>query len=75
MKWGKDPNKRTPFGVWLDEKEIFQVEVAKMSGLSDSILSKLCNDHTYKPTYIVCRKLSSGLQTLGYAVRYEDFWY
>jgi hypothetical protein len=43
MKWGKDPNKRTVFGVWLDEKGMFQTEVAKASKLSDEIISIMCN--------------------------------
>jgi putative transcriptional regulator len=74
MKWGKDPEKRTKFGVWLDENEIFQNEVANASGLSNSIISALCNDKEYKPTYLVYRKLKSGLEKIGYEVRYEDFW-
>jgi hypothetical protein len=74
MKWGKDPNKRTIFGVWLDEKGIFQTEVAEVSGLSDSIVSKLCNDYSYKPTYMIFRKLMRGLGELVYEIEYEDFW-
>jgi hypothetical protein len=74
MKWGKNPEKRTKFGVWLDRNEIFQHEMAKASGLSDSIISALCNDHEYKPTYLVYRKLKSGLEEMGYLVIYEDFW-
>jgi hypothetical protein len=68
MKWGKDPEKRTKFGVWLDEKEIFQNEIAKASGLSGSIISALCNDHEYSPSYLVYRKVKSGLEMLGYEV-------
>jgi predicted XRE-type DNA-binding protein len=74
MKWGKDPEKRTKFGVWLDQNGIFQNQVAGASGLSSSIISALCNDHEYKPTYIVLRKLKSGLERRGYEVRNEDFW-
>jgi predicted XRE-type DNA-binding protein len=74
MRWGKDPEKRTKFGVWLDKKEIFQTEVAKASGLDDSAISRLCNKHSSKPTYLVFRKLRSGLEEMGYQVRYEDFW-
>jgi hypothetical protein len=74
MKWGKDPKKRTKFGVWLDEREIFQTEVAKAAGISDGIISIMSNDHLYKPSYLVCRKLRSGLEKMGYEVLYEDFW-
>jgi predicted XRE-type DNA-binding protein len=74
MKWGKDPNKRTKFGLWLDENEIFQREVADASGLSNSIISALCNDHEYKPSYLVYRKLKSGLKKLGYDIEGRDFW-
>jgi hypothetical protein len=74
MKWGKDPEKRTPFGVWLDENEIFQNEFAKASGLSNSIISALCNDHEYRPSYLVYRKLKSGLEMLRHEVEFEDFW-
>jgi hypothetical protein len=73
MKWGKDPEKRTKFGVWLDEKGIFQTEVAKAAGISDSILSALCNDHEYKPSYLVYRKLRRGLEKMGYEARYGYF--
>jgi hypothetical protein len=74
VKWGKDPGKRTKFGVWLDEKEIYQTEVAKASEISDSILSALCNDQEYKPSYLVYRKLRRGLEKMGYEVRNEEFW-
>lgn len=66
MKWGKDPNKRTPFGLWLDEKEIFQTEVAESSGISDGTMSVMCNDHEYKPSYLVYRKLRFGLGKFGF---------
>jgi hypothetical protein len=46
MKWGKDPEKRTKFGVWVDQRGIFQVEVTKASGLSNQIISTLCNKKT-----------------------------
>jgi predicted transcriptional regulator len=74
MKWGKDPEKRTKFGRWLDENEIFQTEVARACDLSDSIISALCNDHSYKPSYLVYRKLRNGLEKMGYGVDNEDFW-
>jgi predicted XRE-type DNA-binding protein len=75
MKWGKDPNQRTAFGVWLDQKEIFQKEVANASGLGDSVISNMCNDHTYKPTYLVFRKLETGLEKLGLpTIKNRDFW-
>jgi hypothetical protein len=74
MKWGKDPEKRTKFGVWLDEREIFQTEVAKVSGISDGIISIMCNDHSYRPSYLVYRKLSSGVEKLGYELKFGYFW-
>jgi hypothetical protein len=75
MKWGKDPEKRTKFGVWLDDREVYQNQVVKASGLSsNSILSVLCSDLLYKPSYLVYRKLKSGLEKMGYPdIRYEDF--
>jgi hypothetical protein len=74
MKWGKDPEKRTKFGVWVDENEIFQTDVAKASDLTDKTISVLCNDHEYKPTYIVFWKLKSGLEKMGYDIGIEYFW-
>jgi hypothetical protein len=75
MKWGKDPNKRTSFGVWLDEQGIFQIQVSRASNLSDSTVSAICNDHTYKPSYLVFRKLKSGLEKLcDLDIKFEDFW-
>jgi hypothetical protein len=75
MKWGKDPDRRTPFGVWLDQQGIFQTEVAKASDLADSLISVMCNDRTYKPSYLIYRKLKAGLDILGYpGIKYDDFW-
>jgi hypothetical protein len=73
MKWGKDPEKRTVFGRWLDENGVFQNEMAKASGLSNSIISALCNDSEYKPSYMVYRKLRIGLDKMGYDIEGEDF--
>jgi hypothetical protein len=53
MKWGKDPDIRTPIGIWLDKEGIFQTEVAKASNLADSLISVMCNEHTYKPSYLI----------------------
>jgi hypothetical protein len=75
LKWGKDHNIRTIFGVWLDERNIYQTEVAKACDLADSLISVLCNDHTFKPSYLIYRKLRSGLEALGYpGIKYDDFW-
>jgi diaminopimelate decarboxylase len=74
MKWGKDPKKRTKFGVWLDEKEIYQNEIVKASGLSNSIISALCNDKSYQPKYNTFVRLRIGLEKMGYQVQYEYFW-
>jgi hypothetical protein len=74
MKWGKDPDKRTKFGLWLDEKGIFQTEVAKACDLNDTMVSILCNNHEYKPGYLVYRKLKKGLKKMGYDIEGEEFW-
>jgi hypothetical protein len=45
------------------------------SGLGDSVISTMCNDHTYKPSYLIFRKLRSGLEVLGYpGMKYDDLW-
>jgi hypothetical protein len=75
MKWGKDPDQRARFGLWLDVRNITQTEVSSASGLGDSIISTMCNDHTYKPSYLTFRKLKVGLGILGYPeIKYDDFW-
>jgi hypothetical protein len=74
MKWGKDPDNRTPFGIWLDQEGIFQTEVAKASGLSESVISMMCNKDIYRPSYLIFRKIKVGLAKLGYTDIKYDFW-
>lgn len=74
MKWGKDPEKRTKFGVWLDKREVFQIEVAQASGLSNTVISAACNDKNYQPRYNTFVCLRIALEKMGYQVEYGDFW-
>ncbi|PER25379.1 helix-turn-helix domain-containing protein [Bacillus cereus] len=72
MKLGKKD--RTKFGRWLDNQGIFQAELENKSNLSRATISKLCNDHTYRPKFSTVVKITKGLKKLGKDVNEDDFW-
>ncbi|WP_202080637.1 helix-turn-helix domain-containing protein [Caldalkalibacillus salinus] len=76
MLWGKDPKKRTKFGRFLDERDIYQKDFAEASGISNKTVSKLCKDPLYTPRYVQFMKIKKGFENLGLdPIEYEDFWW
>lgn len=59
---GKD---RTKFGRWLDRKEITQIELEELSGLSRRTISRLCNDESYRPKFSTVTRIKKALKQLG----------
>lgn len=59
---GKD---RTKFGRWLDRKEITQIELEELSGLSRRTISRLCNDKEYRPKFATVTRIKKALKQLG----------
>lgn len=56
---------RTKFGRWLDRKDITQLELEKLSGLSRRTISRLCNDEEYRPKFATVTRIKKALGKLG----------
>lgn len=65
---------RTKFGRFLDKNGISQKEIEKKAKLSRATVSRLCNDHTYKPKISTATKITRGLNKLGKNVDEREFW-
>lgn len=59
---GKD---RTKFGRWLDRKDITQIELEELSGLSRRTISRLCNDKEYRPKFSTVTRIKAALKRIG----------
>jgi DNA-binding XRE family transcriptional regulator len=64
---------RTKFGRWLDKKEITQVEIEELSGLSRRTISRLCNDEEYRPKIETVTKIKKALHKLNHNVPDDYF--
>ncbi|MDQ0270706.1 transcriptional regulator with XRE-family HTH domain [Cytobacillus purgationiresistens] len=64
---------RTKFGRWLDKKEITQIEIEELSGLSRRTVSRLCNDEDYQPKYSTVSRVRYALKKLGESVTDDYF--
>ncbi|KQL18870.1 helix-turn-helix domain-containing protein [Cytobacillus solani] len=67
---GKD---RTKFGRWLDRKEITQIELEELSGLSRRTISRLCNDKEYTPKFSTVTRIKKALKKIGESVPDDYF--
>lgn len=65
---------RSKFGRWLDRQGISQAELVDKSKLSRATISKLCNDHTYKPKFSTITQIIKGLKKLDKNINENDFW-
>jgi hypothetical protein len=75
LLWGKDPNRRTKFGRLLDVHEVYQNQFAEASGLSQSVVSKLCNDRSYKPRLNQMVLIRMGLEKLKISCKsFDELW-
>jgi DNA-binding XRE family transcriptional regulator len=65
---------RSKFGKWVDENGIVQTEIAKQSGLSNTTISKMCNDENYVPKWETWIKVQKVLKSWGHNVERKDFF-
>lgn len=65
---------RTKFGKWLDKQGITQAELEGKSKLSRATISKMCNDHSYRPKFSTVVQITKGLKKLGKNINENDFW-
>lgn len=72
LKLGK--TNRSKFGKWLDRQGISQAELGEKSKLSRATISKLCNDHTYRPKFSTVVQITKGLRKLGKNIKEDEFW-
>ncbi|WP_371932657.1 helix-turn-helix domain-containing protein [Bacillus carboniphilus] len=62
---------RTKFGRWLDQNEISQIDLEKVTNLSRGTISSICNNENYRPKYSTICKIENGLKKLGKEVDME----
>ena len=66
---------RTIFGKWIDQKRIFQKEVQDETGLSQPIVTQLCNNPDYLPSSNTKKKILLFVRNRGWkGVRQDDLW-
>lgn len=65
--------KRTKFGKFIDRKEITQIELERLTGLSRGTISKLCNDDDYRPKISTVSRIKKALKQLGESVPDDYF--
>lgn len=65
---------RTKFGRWLDKKEVSQIEIEELSGLSRRTISRLCNDKGYSPRYSTIADVKKALKRLGVELPPDDYF-
>ncbi|QWI72996.1 helix-turn-helix transcriptional regulator (plasmid) [Bacillus mycoides] len=66
---------KSPFGKWLDKQEISQKDVSEKAMLSKAIISRICNDPTYKPKISTIVQITKGLNKLGKPIQKDEFWF
>ena len=57
--------KRTKFGRFIDREGIKQIEIEERAGLGRATISRLCNDHEYRPKFETVQKVRKALRELG----------
>lgn len=65
---------RTKFGKFIDRKEITQIEMERLTGLSRGTISKLCNDKGYRPKLSTVSKIKKALKQLGEQAPPDDYF-
>lgn len=66
--------KRSKFGMWLDEKELSQLEMSRRSGVSQPTVNALATGDVHKPTRLTSRKLLKAIQEIDPDVEFGDLW-
>lgn len=64
---------RSKFGKFIDRKEISQIEIEELTGLSRGTISKLCNDADYRPKQSTIAKIKKAMKQLGEEVSDDYF--
>ncbi|MDY7519221.1 helix-turn-helix transcriptional regulator [Bacillus thuringiensis] len=73
MSWFKKP--RSKLGKFIDKHNLKQVDIAKVSGLRESTVSRLANIDSVSPSMKNANKIVNALRKLtGKNVNNTDFW-
>lgn len=73
MPWFKKP--RSKLGKFIDKHDLKQVDIAKVSGLRESTVSRLANIDSVSPSMKNANKIVNALRKLtGKNVNNTDFW-
>lgn len=75
MRWfaGMD-RKRSEFGKWLEREEIAQLELSRISGVTQQTINRLATGEVSKPTRLTARKLMKAIREIDPDATFEDFW-
>lgn len=65
---------RTRLGRYLDRNGITQGELERGSGISETTITKICNDIEYRPTEKTKIRIVVALREMDFDVYIEDFW-
>jgi putative transcriptional regulator len=66
---------RSKLGKFIDAHDLKQIEVAKVSGVKEATLSRVCNISSVSPTAKNASKILRALRKLTKKnVDYTDFW-
>lgn len=65
MSWFGLGKKRSEFGRMLDNSGYNQNDLAKVSKVNRTTISKLCNDESFSVKYSTGEKIKRGLKKLG----------
>ena len=66
--------RRSRFGEWLEREGLSQLEVSRMSGVSQQTINGLATGDVKRPTRLTARKLMSALKEVDPEVTLGDFW-
>ncbi|PEB38690.1 helix-turn-helix domain-containing protein [Bacillus pseudomycoides] len=73
MPWFKKP--RSKLGKFIDKHNLKQVDIANISGLRESTISRLANIDSVSPSMKSANKIVKALRILtGKNVNNTDFW-
>ncbi|PEZ47034.1 transcriptional regulator [Priestia megaterium] len=70
----KRKRSRTNLGRWLDQHDIEQQELERVTGISKSTIHRLCNDKDHEPRMDVVKRIMKAIKKVDSRVKSEDFW-
>lgn len=75
MTWGLGLGRtQTRLGRWLDSNGITQGWLENKSGISETTITKLCRDASYRPTEKMKMNVVAVLRKVDEDVSVNDFW-